>query len=209
MVKGLGMTKLCHDLIKSGFDLSQKDALEMFGRKGDWHTVDYSRMVKSLEVWEIDAQYNDDLRKNLPLAVIKNVDSIEFSRAPENRGRFDFIVIDNPMSNYGPNGKYSEHFDVIESACAMVRHNGVLVFNVNVQPYDYDNHPAWKKRREKFYGKADASCLSLDELVDFYAELFASSQLRVVHTVHYERNDFLYYLMFRLQKTTAPLQMVE
>lgn len=206
MTKGPGIKTLCQDLIKSGFDLSCKDALEVFGRKGDWHTVDYADGIRSLEVWEIDSEHNTDLRRNLPNAVVKNVDSIQFSREPQNVGRFDFVVIDNPQALYGPNNEYCEHFDVLESGCAMLRPGGVLVFNVNIRPYDFEKHPEWKRRREEFYGKPDTASLSLEELLEFYGDLFARWRKHVISARHYRRNDFLHYLIFRFEGdvTTAP-----
>lgn len=197
-MRGPGMKRLCSGLAAAGFDLAEKDALEVFGRKGDWHTIDYAKMVRSIEVWEIDPQHNADLEKNLPGATIKNVDSIIFAADPANRERFDFVVIDNPQALFGPDDAYCEHFDIIGPAAAVLKPDGVIVFNVNIQPYDYDLHLEWRTRRERFYGRSDTESIELSELIDFYTALFNSHRKEVVLSRYYRRNEFLYYLVYRL-----------
>lgn len=197
-MRGPGMKRLCSDLISAGFDLSEMDAVEVFGRKGDWHTVDYAGMVSSLEVWEIDPQHNADLEKNLPGAMIRNVDSITFAADPVNRERFDFVVIDNPQALFGPGDAYCEHFDVLMPATGMLRPNGVIVFNVNIRPYDYELHPDWQKRRAAFYGQTGTDSLALADMEDFYAEQFKQWGRAVAYSKAHKRNEFLYYLAYRL-----------
>ena len=51
-----------------GFPLSEADALELFAREGDWQTVSYAPHVKTLEAWEINPQFREALKRNLPHA---------------------------------------------------------------------------------------------------------------------------------------------
>jgi len=186
---------LCDDLEASGFNLRQMDALEAFARKGDWHTMAYADRVRSLTVWEIDPQHNDDLRRNLPKATVLNVDSVEFANEIQNRARFDLVVLDNPQGLYGPDDAYCEHFDILMPAATMLRRGGVLVLNVNVHPYDYERQITWQRRREAFWGLADASHLDIDAIPEVYRTLFANAGMSTVQARYYQRNEFIYYLV--------------
>ena len=44
-------------------DISKLDALEVFGRTGDWHTTVYANKIKSLQVWEIDKKWKHPISK--------------------------------------------------------------------------------------------------------------------------------------------------
>lgn len=37
--------------------------LEVFGGKGEYHTLHYCNKVKSLDIWEINKEFQTDLRK--------------------------------------------------------------------------------------------------------------------------------------------------
>lgn len=205
-MRGPGMKRLCSDLVAAGFDLAEMDAVEVFGRKGDWHTIDYADRVRNLEVWEIDPGFNSDLKQNLPGAQIKNVDSIRYIKQPRNDSRFDFIVIDNPQSRFGPEDAYCEHFDILLPSLKALRPNGVVVFNVNIRPYDYDLHPEWRRRREEFYGRVDTDSMEIVSVIEFYGKVFDRCERKVTYCEHYARNDFLHYLVYRLAPKTAAVQ---
>ena len=64
-------------LEKSGIKLNELHVLEMFGRDGTAHVIEYAKKIKKLEVWEIDDKWEGDLKKNLPDAEIKIHDSVE------------------------------------------------------------------------------------------------------------------------------------
>ena len=160
MTKGPGMQQLCERLEEVNFKLSGADAVEVFARQGDWHTIDYFPLVKSLEAWEIDEYHLPALKRNLPGAAIKQVNSIEYASAPENQNSFDLVVIDNPQNVFGMSGQFCEHFEVIDAAPGMLRSGGVLVFNVNIEPFNYANHPKWQARRQAFYGFESTSKLN-------------------------------------------------
>lgn len=198
MTKGPGMAELCEKLELMGFSLSEAHAVEVFARQGDWHTIDYSRKVASLEVWEIDESHLPNLRKNLPTAEIKQVDSVQHIRLEENFSTADFVVIDNPQNTFGVNNEYCEHFDVVDPALKMLRPGGVLIFNVNIEPFDYEKYPDWQLRREDFYELNDTTKLSLDALADFYKQRFEASGRIVTDHLQAFRTDYLHYLAYRI-----------
>ena len=198
MAIGPGMKQLCEKLESAGFRLGQAHAIEVFARQGDWHTIDYCQRVASLEAWEIDDSHFPNLRKNIPTAEIKQVDSIHHIQLPENEGTADLVVIDNPQNTFGLNNEYCEHFDVVYPALKMLRPGGVVVFNVNIEPFDYELYPEWRARREEFYGSTETEKLSLDELADFYKRRFEALGRTVVDHVQAVRTDYLHYMAYRL-----------
>ena len=111
--------------------LASRDALEAFGREGDWHTVYYSGLVRSLEVWEVVPAMEAGLRRNLPNAKIKITDA--FKEVRHTPSTFDLIVIDNPQSVFG--GGYCKHFDIYPHLFRVVRPQTIVVQNVNLRPY--------------------------------------------------------------------------
>jgi len=198
MTKGPGMAEICDKLEDSGFRLSEAHAVEIFARQGDWHTLDYYHRISSLEAWEIDAFHLPDLRRNLSSAVVRNVNSIEFIKFPENRNSADLLVIDNPQSTFGENNEYCEHFDVLDYAVMMLRPGGALIFNVNIEPFDYDKHPGWRRRREDFYGSVGTAKMSIKDLADFYQRRLELSGRSVTNRFHVSRTDYLYYFVYVL-----------
>lgn len=166
-------------------DLSKLDAVEVFARTGDWVAKYYSDLVRSLEAWEIQKKYLDSLKKNLPNAIIRNVDSIKYMDICKNK--FNLINIDNPQGIYGNN--YCEIFDVLEKINRIIipTSTSVVIFLVNQNPYNVrnvnmifnDNYgmndelfKTWYRRREKFYKINDASKLPDKFVYQFYFHFF-------------------------------------
>ena len=154
------------------------NALEMFGRGGNWQTAIFEKKVKTLEVWEIDPKWENELKKNLPNATIKILDSVSTIKDGKNLTKFDLILIDNPMNTYGPKlnsdnlDTYCEHFDVISHIERIIGKEAIVIFNVNRKPFDYNKFPMWKKRRDEFYGDIDTSDIQINHLLTFYKKFF-------------------------------------
>jgi len=190
-----------------GVKFETMKALEMFGRAGDWITTSYADKVKSLEVWEIDKKWEKKLRKNLPYATIKILDSIHFVKQNKNLPKFDLIVIDNPMNVYGPKNnpvKYCEHFDVMKYVGNLIDDKAIIIFNVNKKPFNYNKSPLWKKRRKNFYGSIDISNMSLEFLFSFYKELFSNIGFTTKFHLKMERHmPHLDYFVYSLRRKKA------
>jgi len=191
-----------------GIKFETLNALEMFGRAGDWVTTLYGDKVRSLEVWEIDKKWERKLRKNLPYATIRILDSIYTVKQNKNLPKFDLIVIDNPMNVYGPKNnptKYCEHFDIIKYVGNLIDNEAIIIFNVNKKPFNYEKSRLWKKRRECFYGAIDASNISLEFLFNFYKELFSNIGFTTKFHLNIERHmphlDYFVYKLKRMKKT--------
>lgn len=200
------MYELIKVLQKYNVDLKKMDAVELFARGGDWHTTAYADKVRSLEVWEIDIKWKSDLRKNLPKAKIKIIDTIKTLRSFDNLPKFDLIVIDNPMNLYGPSinniPQYCEHFEVLENIAKLVNKEAVLVFNINKKPINYEQWPLWKKRREEFYGVFNTDNLKIDFLFDFYKKLFLNLGFETILHECIKRHDYLDYFVYKIKKVS-------
>ena len=205
-----GTKELLNKLEEKGVDRSSLNTLEMFGRDGTWHTLVYANKVKSLEVWENDSKWLNDLKKNLPNAVIKITDSITQLSQGESFLKFNFIIIDNPMNTFGPKSqdgdeKYCEHFDVIRNIDKIIDEQAIVVFNVNKMPFDYDKFPLWKKRRDEFYGNINTSNMKLEFLTNFYEKLFEKLGFETLFHVNvvrvfYKNKPMTYYFAYHLKR---------
>ena len=165
---GNAMSKIV-DRLENEFkvDLSGHTALEFCAREGDWQTAAYASHVKQVCAWEIDPQFLPKLKDNLPVgSEIVIGDSFETATLPDNQHRFDYIVLDNPMCIYG---NKCEHFEAMELLPYLSKKEAVIIFNVNIHPYDYEKSPEWAVRRQVYYGR-DASKLTLNFCLDFYRE---------------------------------------
>lgn len=146
--------------------ISNATAVDFFARDGGWQTVAFAAEVGSVCAWEIDPQYLPALEANLPKgSEITLGNSYEIALRPENKSRFDFIVIDNPQGIFGD--AKCEHFEALPLVSHLAKQTAVLIFNVNIQPFNYDQHPAWAARRIEYYGRESAQ-LSMDFVLDFY-----------------------------------------
>ena len=200
-----GMRIVCKKLEKKGIVLSNRRALEVFTCKGDWQTTVYANKVKTLEAWEINPKFEEELRKNLPQAKIRIIDSIKELQSNKDFQKHDFVVIDNPMGCYGSNEQYCEHFDVIKNIYKVLSDEVILIFNVNREPYNYDNSSKWAERRRMFYGLDNTRKVSMAYLLKFYKIFFEKLGYMTedcfnVCREYYNQNDYLHYLVYILKR---------
>jgi len=181
--------ELIHQLIEKGVNFKNSSCLEIFGRDGTWHVSIFSKLVKSLEIWEVDQKWESDLKKNFPNSKIKIIDSIKTIKNNSDLPKIDLLLIDNPMNVYeNSNGvKYCEHFDVIKEIYKFCKKEILVIFNVNRHPFDYNKNPEWKKFRESFYKNSKTDDLSLEFLQEFYQELFESIGLKTMFKINVTR----------------------
>ncbi len=196
----LGMINICEKLIKDGHPLSAYKALEFYSREGDWHTKVYENFVYSLDAWEIEKKFEPALRRNLPNAQIKIVDSYIYGRTITQK--FNFIVLDNPQGIFGLNNEYCEHFEALDIAVNLIDKKSIIIFNINKAPFNYNNQIEWQKRRNTFYNLNDTSQLSVDNfLIPFYKNKFENLNCNTIDVFEIERNpQYLSYLVFNLSK---------
>jgi len=166
------MKRVCARLKSMGFDLSKRSGLEFFAREGDWQTVSYAEEIARLDAWEIDPKFEETLRANLPQAQIRIGDSFKLAAQKDFAGAFNFIVYDNPQGFFGDKKQYCEHFEALETIDSLMGSEAIIVFNVNREPFNYDNFSDWRRRREEFYHRANTALLEDEFLLDFYRDYF-------------------------------------
>ena len=206
---GEPMKELIEKIESHEIKFSTLNALEMFGRDGTHHTLAYANKVKTLEIWEIDPQFEEALHNNLPNANVKIVNSIKTLKDGTNLSTYDFIVIDCTMATYGPviNGEfeYCEHFDFIKEIHKISNDNVIIVINVNESPYNYEQNPLWRKRRIEFFGDIDTANIDLKFFIKFYEKLFLEIGFKVIFQENAIRakvngKAMLHYIAYKLKQ---------
>jgi hypothetical protein len=188
------MRRLLRQIAAHDVKLSHRDALEVFGHTGEFHTLDYASRVRSLEIWEIRAECEPALRRNLPDATVKITDS--FQEIKQVTGRYGLVVVENPMSNRG--GGYCEHFDIIDDAFRVAADDSVLIVNVvpeasrkALRRWPELFNPTQLARRREFYGTGTPERLSPSRLAAHYRGLAEGHGFRVGWTEFRPRRDAL------------------
>ncbi|NUM87645.1 MAG: hypothetical protein HUU37_00435 [Bdellovibrionales bacterium] len=200
-MRGTAMRRVCTRLAQEGESLAQFRALEFFAREGDWQTIVYFPKVGSLDAWEIDPAFRSAMEQNLPGAKIRIGNSFEIALHTENQGVFDFLVFDNPMGLYGPNGEYCEHFEALTLVPRLMSRRAWVIFNVNWRPIDYKPNSAWGRRRQQFYGREAAGALEFSWLFDHYDAVFGKMGLRVLRRFSEKRaGAFVSYFVYELER---------
>ena len=181
------------------------NALDIFAREGNWQSFLINSKVASFEAWEINADYIDKLKLNLPSASVYCRDSIQFIRNASDYKKFNLLVIDNGLNCYGYENEYCEHFDVLPYIDNIIEDNCFVIFNVARKPFNYDDNHTWKNRRNEFYKVEDASDLSIKFLTEFYTKFFNSmgydveSMYTSCRELHND-DDYLYHFGVQLKR---------
>lgn len=201
-MNGYSMGQILNKLIALGIDIKSLRGLDFFAREGDWQTIAYASEIGSLDAWEIDPDFAKQLKKNIPNATVRVVNSFEYGK--ECSDVFDFIVIDNPQNVFGPKNEYCEHFEALPIAANILADVGFLIFNVNWAPFNYAASPLWRLRREEFYGTGSTEFLSLNDFIlPFYTDYMEELGFQVHDAWVEPRNDYyLTNLILHLRKKT-------
>ena len=89
------MCEILAELERRKVNPADLNALEVFGYTGEMHVMDYAPIVSTLEAWEIEPRYAEQLTRNIPKAEVKVVDSYEEIRNTPRK--YSFIVVDPPL----------------------------------------------------------------------------------------------------------------
>lgn len=187
-------------------DLPRSDALELFARAGDFHTLDYARKVKTVELWEIDPQYEPLLRSRFPRSRVRIVDTYE--QIAKCQDKFDLVVSDNPTSFHGP---HCDHFDLFPHIFNVLKDRACVVLTVLTEvPADVQArypHICDEKHlaaRKAFYGVEDAKRITPDQMIATYKRLFAANGF-TVETAFFEPRPRTYidYIAIIASRTPA------
>ena len=190
----------------------QINALEIFGKDGEVVNF-YPANLKSIEIWEIDPQYSEILKTNFPKAIVKITDSFqEIYNTPR---KYNLIIIDNPMSNYGNEDQYCEHFLLFPQIINICDNEAVLIMNTipRFNPYAQKKYPylfndKQLKCRNNFYQTKDPAFISNKDLANRYIALFREHGYNTEWFFYINRNffwkktQFIKYLVIKVSKKT-------
>jgi len=172
-------------------------ALEFFGRTGFLHTVDYARQVSSLEVWEIDPAHEPDLRRNLPGAAVRIVDSFdELKRTPR---KFNLLVVDNPVCVYGG---HCEHFDIFPDIFRVAMDSSILILNAAPNPSPPTEAAHLASRRA--FNKTDRpENVPFDRMMKVYREIVQAAGFALEWHFFRRRTHAtrVYYIVLKIQRS--------
>jgi hypothetical protein len=196
-MRGDAMLRICEKLFNRGVDLRKSSALEFFAREGNWQTQSFADKVKELHAWEINPVFESSLKANLPGASIRIGDSFKIANEKKYYRFFDFLVFDNPQNIYG---NYCEHFEALPLVKKLLKSKGIVIFDINLAPFDYDKFPLWKKRRSEYYS-VDARNLTPSFMLKFYTKFFNSQGFNVNFCFEEKRNnEYFSYLVYSLSR---------
>jgi hypothetical protein len=194
------MLRVLARMQQQGIDISKRQALEAFARRGDWHTVDYAPKVAHVTAWEIDPGFEKDLRRKLPNGTVKITDSYQEMQTTDKK--FDFIVLDAPLV---PHGGHVEHFDLFPAVFRFIPDSAVLI--INLVPY-VDTKWSYPlpftemhlKRRAEFYQTDHPENLSFDEMMETYKRQLKDNGFALEWYTIEKRMPCIYYAAMKIKR---------
>lgn len=202
------MQQVLSELKKRKVRLKDLHALEVFGYHGEWHTMDYASQVSTLEVWDIEQECEDALKRNLPMAEVKITDI--YKEIKNTSRKYNLIVIDNPMSIYDD---HCEHFDLFPDIFRIVMDSTILILNVipeiddaALKKYSYLFNEVQLARRKSFYKTNHPEKVSFDEMIKAYKNLIETNSFNLEYYFFQKRN-FIYYLVLKIDRNRKTRQI--
>jgi hypothetical protein len=196
----LPMQRVVKGLKRRGVDLSSRHGLDVYGGTGFRTTRHYAPLLRSLEVWEINSDFEAALRRNLPGAHIKITDSYEELKRTDRR--YGYIVLDNPLETHGG---HTEHFDMFPGIFRAMDDDCVLVIHVfpEADPRTLDN-PDYKglglfdeehlARRRSFYETDHPEKVTLEELATHYRGLLEKNEFTLERHFYVRRWELRHFI---------------
>jgi hypothetical protein len=200
------MQKVLRELRRRGVVLSQLRVLEVFGEDGSKHVQDYARLVRSVEIWEIDPQMEQPLKRNVPGATVRIVDSYEQMKKTDSR--FDLIAIDN-FPEAISFGRW-EHFDLFPDIFRICSNSAILVSNVMPkyddehrryfgEVFNRDDVPAHIAARRAFYRTENGENIDRDQMMGVYRAMAEASGFEV-EWHFFQPRRYIDYLVFKVRR---------
>lgn len=190
-------------LLKKHDFLCMNSTLEVFGRDGDYHSLDYIDHVKKFEIWEIDPKFEGKLKENFPTATVKITDSYKEIRSVDKT--YDTIIIDNHQGLFADK---CEHFEIIKDCIQKLNDKGVIITNVmpdvSINPYNNPETTQVKhaEKRKEFYNAENGIKVTEKEFRNFYAGFARKNGFEPAQIFLVKRNYLMTYLVLCLNRIT-------
>lgn len=189
-------------LLKKHDFLLMNRVLEVFGYTGAYHTLDYIKYVKHLEIWELSADCEVELKKNLPEAEVKITDS--YAEIKKTTSVYDTIIIDNHQGIFG--GDKCEHFEIIDDCFKKLAPKSVIITNVLqdilISKYEVSKETQQQhiEKRKVFYNHPTGTAISLSDMEVAYRKLAAKNGFNLKHIFFVKRNYLVTYMALCLER---------
>ncbi|MCY6353981.1 nucleoside-diphosphate sugar epimerase/dehydratase [Clostridium sp. ZS2-4] len=196
------MVNIQKKIEEKGVKFNKLKVLEVFGGNGKGHTLEYYNKVNNLEVWEINPEYEKDLKENLPKADIKITDTFEEVKITEKK--YDMVVIDNSPGMFG---NHCEHLDLIKFVPRIINDEAIIILNIvperteKTDNYKYAEcfNEKHNNFRKLFYETLNPEKIDINYMVKIYEKFFLSKNFKLEWYL-YEKRSFVYYLVLKLKK---------
>lgn len=188
-------------LLKQNNYLLMDNVLEVFGYKGEYHTLDYVKYVNQLDIWEIQPECEIHLKNNLPRANVKITNS--YLEIKQTDKIFDTIIIDNHQGTFADK---CEHFEIINDCFKKLSQKAVLIVNIipdmsrNKYKIPYDEKLKYINKRKEFYSHESGISITKVEFQKFYTKLALNNGFTTNHIFIVKRNYLMAYLVLCLEK---------
>lgn len=189
-------------LLKKHDYLLMDSVLEVFGYKGEYHTMDYVKYVNQLDIWEINPDCEIHLKNNLPRANVKITNS--YVEIKQTGKLYETIIVDNHQGLFGDNK--CEHFEIIEDCLNKLQKKAVLIINVipDIDKSKYKTPQNVRlthvQKRKDFYNHPHGVSLTEEEMVKYYSDFVKNNGFIVDHIFLVKRNYLMTYLVLCLRK---------
>jgi hypothetical protein len=185
--------QLMRELNSHNIDIKKFRVLDLFAGHGAQTTKDTFHLAGSLEAWEINPAFEQDLRRNLPGATVKIVDTYYNIKLTDQK--YDMVIADTWVREFEG---HCEHFELFPDIFRILKPFSILIFNVMSEIYSpgylTESH---KKKRGDFYNVSDPYTIPANYMAQQYDMLAKENDFCVKWWVYKDRH-FLY--QFRKSK---------
>ena len=154
-----------------------------------------------MDVWEIDSNCEEALKRNLPRAKVLITDSYE--EIVKTTGSWNLIIIDNPMSTFSG---HCEHFDMFHKVFRVANNSSIIIMNVipsstteSIKRYPYLFNAEQLKEREIFYKTNTPNDVSFEKMYKIYGEYCKLNGFELEWSFVVQRT-FIYYLVLKVNR---------
>jgi len=195
----LQLSPMCvvfREMRRRGIAIEECDVLECFAFTGAMHTLDYSRKVRSLEVWEINPNHEKTLRKHFPDAEVRMTDTYE--EIIRRDRTFNVIVVDNSPVHE----PHVEHYDIFPALFRLMQDTCTVILNVmpDLHTAIRQSYPEMLlepvlRSRAAFYKVRDPLRIAERDLIAPYAAFATGEGFTLRWHFLRKRNPLLVYLV--------------
>lgn len=192
------MHKVVTELTRRNVGLRDREALEVFGGYGDFHTRDYASRVKHLTVWELRPECEEALRSRFPDARVLITDT--YCEIKRTTSKFGLIIVDNPACAFGG---HCEHFDLLPDLFKVASDDCIMILNVLPRTKNHENLSENQlAKRSQFYITSAPENVEFGNMVQVYAQHCVQNHF-ALEWHFFQRRGLVWYMVLKLMKSNC------